>query len=63
MSGVSAVDFLLSAGRLMSRPFCVRGSAAMKMTISTSSTSMSGVMFMSELACGISAVTTFSAPR
>ena len=35
----------------------------MKMTSSTSSTSMSGVTFMSELACGVSPVTTLSAPR
>ena len=35
----------------------------MKMTSSTSSTSMSGVTFMSALACGISALTTLSAPR
>ena len=33
------------------------------MTMSTSSTSMSGVMFMSALACRTSAVTTLSAPR
>ena len=38
----------------MSVPFCVIGSAAMKMTSSTSSTSISGVTFMSALACGIS---------
>jgi hypothetical protein len=36
----------------MSIPFCVSGKAAMKITMSTSSTSMSGVMFMSALACG-----------
>src|SRR2546423_7103920 len=47
----------------MSTPFCVSGRAAMKMTISTSSTSMSGVMFMSALACGTSPLTTLSAPR
>src|SRR5437899_2694990 len=44
-------------------PFWVSGSAAMKMTMSTSSTSMSGVMFMSALACGTDALTTFSAPK
>ena len=35
----------------------------MKMTSSTSSTSMSGVTFMSELAVGSELVTTLSAPR
>ena len=44
-------------------PFWVSGSAAMKMISSTSSTSMSGVTFMSALACGISPLTTFSAPK
>ena len=39
----------------MSTPFWVSGSAAMKMMRSTSSTSMSGVTFMSALACGTSA--------
>src|SRR6476619_8623325 len=63
MSGVTSVVFFVSAGRLMSTPFCVRGSAAMKMTSSTSSTSLSGVTFMSELACGTSPLTTFSAPK
>ena len=38
----------------MSTPFWVSGSAAMKMMSSTSSTSMSGVTFMSALACGVS---------
>ena len=60
---VTSVLFLVSAGRLMSTPFCVSGRAAMKITRSTSSTSMSGVTFMSELARGTSAVTTLSAPR
>jgi hypothetical protein len=40
----------VSAGRSASRPFCWKGSVAMKMTSSTSNTSMSGVMFISELA-------------
>ena len=39
----------------MSVPFCVIGSAAMKMTSSTSSTSIIGVTFMSAVGCGISA--------
>ena len=47
----------------MSMPFWVSGSAAMKMIRSTSSTSMSGVTFMSALACGVSPVTTRSAPK
>ena len=47
----------------MSMPFCVIGRAAMKMTSSTSSTSIIGVTFMSAVACGISAVTTLSAPK
>ena len=42
---------LVSTGRLMSTPRCVRFNAAMKMTSSTSSTSMSGVTFISALAC------------
>jgi hypothetical protein len=42
--------FDVSSGRLMSTPFWVSGSAAMKMISSTRSTSMSGVTFMSELA-------------
>ena len=42
----------------MSSPFCVSGSAAMKMIRSTSSTSISGVTFMSALACGVSPLTT-----
>ena len=46
----------------MSTPFWVSGSAAMKMISSTSSTSISGVTFMSALACGVSPVTTRSAP-
>ena len=48
------VGALVSSGRLMSMPFCVSGRAAMKMMRSTSSTSMSGVTFMSALACGVS---------
>ena len=36
----------------MSIPFWLSGSAAMKMTSRTRSTSMSGVTFMSALACG-----------
>ena len=51
-----------SSGRLMSTPFCVSGSAAMKMTSSTSSTSISGVTFMSALTFGASPTTTASAP-
>ena len=47
----------------MSRPFWLSGSAAMKMTSSTSSTSISGVTFMSALACGISPLTFSSAPK
>ena len=47
----------------MSTPFWVSGRAAMKMMSSTSSTSMSGVTFMSALACGTSPRTTFSAPK
>ena len=46
----------VSSGRFTSTPRCVRGSAAMKMISSTRSTSMSGVTFMSELACGTSAL-------
>ena len=55
-------DFV-SSGRLTSTPFWVRGRAAMKMIRRTSSTSMRGVTFMSALACGISPVTTRSAPK
>ena len=44
------------AGRLMSTPFWVSGRAAMKMTSSTSRTSMSGVTFMSALTCAALAV-------
>ena len=62
-SGVTSVVLLVSAGRLMSTPFWVRFRVDMKMTSSTSSTSISGVTFMSQLACGISPVTTLSAPR
>ena len=40
--------FAVSDGRLASRPRCESGSAAMKITSSTSSTSIIGVMFMSE---------------
>ena len=47
----------VSAGRLMSRPFCVSGRAAMKMTSSTSSTSIIGVTFMSALASSFFALT------
>src|SRR5438046_7986250 len=47
----------------MSSPRCDSGRAAMKMTRSTSSTSIIGVMFMSALACGIEALKTFSAPK
>ena len=39
----------VSAGRLTSRPRCDSGRAAMKMTSSTSSTSIIGVMFMSRV--------------
>src|SRR3954453_66106 len=53
----------VSAGRLTSRPRCDSGRAAMKITRSTSSTSIIGVMFMSALACGTEALKTFSAPK
>ena len=53
----------VSSGRLMSMPFCVSGSAAMKMMSSTSSTSMSGVTFMSALAWSSLALTLSSAPK
>jgi hypothetical protein len=43
----------VSAGRLMSRPRCDSGSAAMKMTRSTSSTSIIGVTFMSHDASSV----------
>ena len=42
--------------RFTSSPRCESGRAAMKMTRSTSSTSIIGVMFMSELAWGIEAL-------
>ena len=42
------VAVLVSAGRLTSRPRCDSGRAAMKITSSTSSTSIIGVMFMSD---------------
>ena len=47
----------------MSVPFCVIGKAAMKMTSSTSRTSMSGVTFMSALRVGRLGASTASAPR
>jgi hypothetical protein len=46
----------------MSSPFCDSGRAAMKMTSSTSSTSIIGVMFMSAFGSGILALKTESAP-
>ena len=44
-------------GSWLSMPFCVSGSAAMKITSSTSSTSISGVRFISTRGRGISACT------
>ena len=44
--------FCVSDGTEASSPFCVSGSAAMKITSSTSSTSIIGVMFMSAVARG-----------
>ena len=61
--GVLWVGLLTSSGRLTSTPFWLSGSAAMKMMSRTSSTSMSGVTFISELACGVSPLTTRSAPK
>jgi hypothetical protein len=61
--GVDVPALFVSGGRLMSTPRCVAGSVAMKMTRSTSSTSMSGVTFMSALACGVSAGDDAVAPR
>ena len=62
MSSVFWSLVLVSAGRLTSMPCCDSGRAAMKMTSSTSSTSIIGVMFMSPLASSFLAVMTFSAP-
>ena len=47
--------FLLSWGRAISTPFCAVGVTSMKMMSSTSITSMSGVMLMSETDSGPSA--------
>src|SRR5918993_3320565 len=63
LSTCTCSGVFVSSGRLMSMPFCVSGRAAMKMMRSTRSTSMSGVTFMSALACGVSALTTRSAPK
>ena len=58
----SEADERVSAGRLMSSPTCDRGRAAMKMTSSTSSTSIIGVMFMSAVGCSSFPLKTASAP-
>ena len=62
-SGALGGGACASAGRSMSVPFCVIGSAAMKITSSTSRTSMSGVTFMSALRAGRLGASTASAPR
>ena len=61
-SAAASVAPWVSSGRLISSPRWDSGSAARKMTISTSSTSMNGVMLMSAVECGCSAATTESAP-
>ena len=47
-SALGAIRRCVSSGRLTASPRCVNGSVAMKMMNSTSSTSMSGVTFMSD---------------
>src|SRR5262245_50892410 len=63
MSTCCCCDCCVSAGRLMSRPFCESGRAAMKMTSSTSSTSIIGVMFMSPDTSSFLPMNTVSAPK
>jgi len=49
---------VVSEGRCASRPRCDKGSAAMKITSRTSSTSIIGVMFISEVGRGIDGLIT-----